>query len=292
MRAHSYLFATLLGLAGLALAGAGCTLEDSSHGGAWDGAGQVVRQPVFLQPLFVLDGLDELPRGIRLDELHLGVGAIFLDLLDSQDGIAFANRTPFRLHFFIKEGRVTAAAPPMTLPQGGRYQISVQIEPQRSLTRAEHPNGLTSLEVPDDEASLVVGGTISEASFTDPRDGGEAEPAPLPWYPVELEEVDQLRRTTERLEFSFTSRRTVRFILDEVELEGGSPTELLMQLQVGSWVEETVSPALRRALGERAGGERPADPLEGVDLDLDGRLGSGDGMDGLIGGMEIEVRQR
>jgi hypothetical protein len=268
-----------LALSSLLLVGlAGCAMLDGGPGvGSAGDEASLMRQPVFLQPIFELEGLDQLPDNIRLDELHLGVGAIFLDNVDSEDGMAYANQTPFQLHFFIQDGQIVVEAPPMTLPQGGRYQVSVQIEPQA--LELDNTIRAASLEGDSEESSLLVSGRVTE-------DDGDKEPAPLPWRPTSLEDAGGLQEDAKVISFSYRSARTVRFTIDDVLLEGGRRNELVLQLQLAEWVTETVSPALSQALGDRT---EIADQRLDQDISLTEHTDEG-GMDGLIGGMDAEVR--
>lgn len=246
---------------------------------------EVMQQPVFLQPVFVIEGLEELPNGVRLDQLHVGVGAIFLDQLAGDDGVAFANRTPFKLHFDLASGQLRAMAPPMTLPRGGLYQVSVQIEPQARLDDAGAEGEVTALEEPGEEASLVVSGQVVEDHIGRPS---QDEPAPLPWTPTDSADIGGLRRV-EMIPFSYSSTRSVRFMLADIELAGGESQELQLQLQVGAWVQETVEPALVHALDNRPSGQIVDDVVNTLEVRERAEDG-GAGMDQLIGTMDVEVR--
>ena len=253
----------------------------------------IMQQPVFLEPVFVLEGIEELPDGMILEELHVGVGAIFLEVVADDTGIAYANRTPFQLHFDVVSGTNIAEAPRLTLPHGGDFQVSVQLEPQ-ILVGPAAPQTIASLEGDPEEASLLVSGALYETDYTNEDDEGGTidEPVPLPWYPDDdvEEAVSGLRRTVRRIPFTYSSARTVRFIVDEVHLEGGSSNQLVMRLQVATWVEETIKPALYSALSDIAD-DGIDSTVEDENIDLSDRLESaGGGMDGLIGGMDVEVK--
>ncbi|MCA9563298.1 MAG: hypothetical protein KC561_07405 [Myxococcales bacterium] len=121
----------LFAAAALSLLAASCVEDVSGVSNPADSTTNQQQQTVTLEPVFVIEGLDELPVGLHLDELRLGIGAIFLDRIDSEEtGIAFANRDPFQLRYAIGQGHNTDSGPSMTLPEGGTYQISVQLEPQ------------------------------------------------------------------------------------------------------------------------------------------------------------------
>jgi len=248
-----------------------------------------MQQPVFLEPVFVLEGLDDLPEGVVLDELHLGVGAIFLEVVGDDSGIAYANHTPFQLHFDDLTGNQIVEAPRLTLPHGGDFQVSVQLEPQVLVGPVAEAEAVARAEGDPQESSVMVSGTVSDVTYDD-DDGSEDEPVPLPWLPPEISEaVSGLQRTQIGIPFSYSTDRTVRFVVDEVHLTGGSTSQLIMRLQVGTWVEETIQPALISALSDIA--DNPVDDgnVE-QELDLDEKVEAvGDGMDGLIGGMDVEV---
>jgi hypothetical protein len=274
---------------------AGCAILDSgAERVADDSSGDsTTHQSVVIQPVFVLDGMDELPDGFSLDELHLGVGAIFLDRIEADDGVAFANRNPFQLHFIIRDGQLRATAPTMTLPQGGIFQVSVQLEPQPRLADVEDVSGVTSLGTPGDDASLVARGRIAKAHYPPLTEDEKNEPAPLPWKPIELEDMTQLRREVTVVPFSYASNRMVRFVLEDVELVGGSENQLVMRLAVNDWVREIVRPALNDALSDVDDEDPNTERQQDLDLELRERLDEdGAGMDRLIGGMDVEVREQ
>jgi len=283
----------LIALIGVAMT-MGCAILDGDTAGSSSSADElsIMQQPVFLEPVFVLEGIDELPDGVTLEELHVGVGAIFLEALDDDTGIAYASSTPFQLHFDVLSGSNEAEAPRLTLPHGGDFQVSVQLEPQILVGPGSIPNVVASSEQPD-EASLLVNGAVYETEYTqgDDDDGTIEEPVPLPWIPDDVDEdMSGLRRTVYRIPFTYSSRRTVRFIVDEVHLVGGSSSRLVMRLQVGKWVEETIKPALYNALSDLADQALQGEFDRGENIDLTDRLDSaGGGMDGLIGGMDVEV---
>lgn len=284
----------LVALIGTVATSMSCALLDGDTAGSSSSADglSIMQQPVFLEPVFVLEGIDELPDGVTLEDLHLGVGAIFLEILEDDTGIAYANRTPFQLHFDVLGGKNVVDAPRLTLPHGGDFQVSVQLEPQ-ILVGDPSTVAVASVEGDPEEASLLVNGAFYETEYTQDNDDGTIEePVPLPWIPDDDvdEAVSGLRRTVRRIPFTYSSRRTVRFVVDEVRLEGGTSNRLVMSLQVGRWVEETIKPALYNALSDLADQGLENDEFDRENIDLTDRLDSvGGGMDGLIGGMDVEV---
>jgi len=278
---------TLLAFTGLLAA---CAAVDDDAGARTGIDSHTVQQPVILEFVFELEGLDELPDGLTLDELHMGVGGLFLEQLDTDSGIAYAHPRPFQLNFEIKAGSVVARAPNMTLPQGGDYQVSVQLEPQ-ILRSPEVSSGVVASVGDGEEASLSVSGTVNEATYPLPGDDSEDTPVPLPWYPDEAEESGDLRRDIAARSFTYISDRTVRFSVDQVELLGGTRNELTLRLDIGAWVAETIQPALAEFLGaEQPDQEGAESPLKD-DIDLTEPVGELDGMDALIGGMDVEARE-
>ena len=283
---------TTIALFGVLSAVTSCGILDgdaTGSNGVDDGL-SVMQQPVFLEPVFVLEGLDELPAGVVLEELHLGVGAIFLEVVGDDSGIAYANHTPFQLHFDELTGDQTVEAPRLTLPHGGDFQVSVQLEPQVLVGPVAEADAIARAEGDPQESSVMVKGTVQEVTYDD--DGSEDEPVPLPWLPEEVgEAVSGLQRTQVGIPFTYNTDRTVRFVVDEVHLIGGSTSQLIMRLQVGTWVEETIQPALVSALSDIADNDVEDGNVE-RNLELDEKVEAvGDGMDGLIGGMDVEVKQ-
>ncbi|MBN1946246.1 MAG: hypothetical protein JW797_11255 [Bradymonadales bacterium] len=277
----------------------GCALLQDDPAGSQEAPGNIPlgEQTVALQSVFVLAELDRLPPEVHLEDLYLGVGAIFFEPTDGSDaGFAYANRDPFALHFQIDQGEIRAVAPTIILPEGGEFQISVQLEPQRLL--AQHPgSALYSAPEETDEVSLVLTGTYEKPGRL-PKDPLVAtEPAPLPWRPQPNESRDLQSESKsaepEEIPFIYVSDRSVRFVLGEVDLESGSAVELVMQVPFGLWVEENLSPALDRALDSGSPEERVSGDLNSeIDLDLSRWLEGpdDDGLDGLIGGIQVIIR--
>jgi hypothetical protein len=283
----SFAFAAALGLG--ALAAPGCAVVDEGGETAAEAATRQMMQPVFVEPVFVIDGLDELPRGMRIETLRLGVGAIFLDLVEDQTGVAYANQAPFLLDFDLGAGDEAAYAPLMQLPRGGEYEVSVQLEPQYLGDGGASLIDAVAGAEPTDESSVVLSGYVEETVYIPANDGTIDEPVPLPWYPG----VSELRREIVRTPFTYESARTVRFSVDHVTLTGGSRIAMVMHLDVAAWIEESLRPALDDVLGDR----RTLAAIPGSDTDLGddyielhdtfGELG---GEDSLIGGMDIVLR--
>lgn len=295
---------TVLGLAAalvalLGLVGA-CAIEELPVASSEEAGVEVVDQPVVVQPVFVVSGLDELPADVRIDELHLGVGAIFLDRVDtSDDGVAFANQTPFSLHFDIRDGELEAYAPTMTLPRGGRYQISVQVEPQH-LLGVDIDQAVRQMASDASEASLLVTGTYIKTRYEAEEDehgeirgrdkDNEAEPAPLPWVPNGTDDVGRLLRDVERIPFTYSSQRTLRFILDEIDLRGGEENDLILELRLGPWVEEAVKPAISELLETDEASRFNGEEVENINIYVEEDLGElEDGIGGLIGAIDVYV---
>lgn len=283
----TFVLAATLGLG--VFATGGCAVIDDGGETAAEAESRRMMQPVFVEPVFVIDGLDELPRGMRIETLRLGVGAIFLDLVEDQTGVAYANQAPFLLDFDLRAGDEAAYAPLMQLPRGGEYEVSVQLEPQYLGDGGAGLIEAVAGAEPTEESSVVLSGYVEETVYIPSSDGTIDEPVPLPWYPS----ASDLRREIVRTPFSYESARTVRFSVDHVTLTGGSRIAMVMHIDVASWIEESLRPALDDVLGDR----RTLAAIPGSDTDLGddyielhdtfGELG---GEDSLIGGMDIVLR--
>jgi len=267
----------------LAACGQDFGTEGSSYAGDEHG---VAEQPVIIEPVFIIDGLDDLPAGLVIDEVHLGIGAIFLELIEGDEtGIAFANRDPFHV-FFDLGASDTAGAPTMTLPQGGRYLVSVQVEPQMLDGGAVEPTRTASVNTDPVEGSFAASGMIyqTEIVMDDPT---VEEPIPLPWYP-EANSVSGLRANVTGVPFEYVSSRTVRFVLDEVTLEGGTSHRLMLHIDLGNWVRDTIHPVLAEAMGtDMVDGSTIGTQTIDVSAALDGL---DDDLDSLLGDIDVEVR--
>ncbi|MCA9565537.1 MAG: hypothetical protein KC561_18695, partial [Myxococcales bacterium] len=141
-----------------------------------------------------------------------------------------------------------------------------------------------------EEASMVLSGSVRD-NVVDYDNGETDEPVPLPWY-ENLEDMRGASFSTASIPFEFRTDRTVRFVVDEVTLTSGTSRRLVMRIQLGDWYEYALRPALYDAVSEIsndfANGELDATTVRGVDLtEAEGEF---EGMDRLIGGMQVEIQ--
>ena len=223
-----------------------------------------VEQGLVVQTRFELAGAESVQERLELERLSLNIGAVILEPLDERAGQAsFVNPLPFNLDFGVLDGDTSLLGPELVLPYGGRFAVSVLLEPASS-------TGDYGDKREDDADSSVVA-----AGLWTPGSDAVAEPSPLPWMP---------KADEERVPFVYRSDAVVRVALAEVTLDEDGVYELVMTLSIGDWLEGDVIPALEDQLHRRRArpdfsrlpvdGEEVEEPLDTASTDIEG-LASG-----------------
>lgn len=246
--------------------------ESSAHG-ADD---STVRQGVTVQTRFALSGLENVQSEVMLDQLFVNVGSVVLDPTDG--GIAFTSGEPFGLSFDVARGTTILDGPALELPYGGDFFVSVQLEPG-------------AVQLSDDKADDSDGSLVARGHYYATADIQADEPSPLPWEPKGRE---WSRNLTEHVDFVYESHSVARIQLGEVRLTGTGDYELMLDVRVGSWLEEDVFP---RVLEERERRTETGDvptSLEGAEDVADAEAvfdEGGEGLEGLVGDMGVGARR-
>ena len=243
----------------LAVAMAGCA--DMDIGQPADPEVQLAEQAVTVVPEFQVDGATQMPGELYLSQLGLVITEIRLEpITNATDGVAYSTRRPTVLNFDVARGESVKVGEPLTLPDAGRYLVSVRLEPSREEQ--------TSLD-----SSFSVAGFVASEGIqrVDPRydeDGKRADgsPVPMPYDEDESGDDDELGDApalpTQWTPFHYESKRAVFFTLGEVEFEQGKQF-LSFRFDVEDWALELVDPILSAV--ERNDAPQ-VDAQEGVDV--------------------------
>lgn len=239
--------------------------------------GATSQQGVTVETRFVLSGLEGVQSEVALDELFVNVGQVVLDPSDG-DGVAFASGRPFGLSFDVARGAVELDGPTLELPYGGHFFVSVQLEPG-------------AVQVSDDKGDDSDGSLVARGHYYTAAEIEADEPSPLPWEP---KGGQWSRNLTEHVEFVYESHSVARIQLGEVRLTGTGDYELVLDVRVGSWLEDDVFP---RVLEERERRTEEGDvptslgDTDGV-TDVEAVLDEGgEGLEGLVGDMGVGARR-
>ena len=170
-------------------------------------------QAVVVTPEFRLVGAELIPDHLFLTEMGLLVSEIRLTpLVATSSGLAYSSAEPTSLKFDVSEGQFTQSGKPLTLPAAGRYVVSIRLEP---------------FVAEDGElGSLSVEGFIAETvDVTTPSETSDGTPLPLPFDERPFDEdqlTDASGSPTVWTPFSYNSRRTVFYTLNQVDLNPGN----------------------------------------------------------------------
>lgn len=202
---------SMLALGGFALLSFGCADVDIAYESQESTTQR--SQAVVVTPEFRLVGADAIPDHLFLTQMGLLVSEIRLTpLVATSSGLAYSTAEPTSLTFDVSQGQFSQTGTPLTLPSAGMYVVSIRLEPF----------------VADDSeiGSLSVEGFIAEAvDVTNPSETSDGTPLPLPFDERPFDE-DQLTDASASpvvwTPFSYNSRRTVFYTLNQVDLSPGN----------------------------------------------------------------------
>lgn len=166
-------------------------------------------QAVVVTPEFKLVGAEEVPEHLFLTQLGLLVSEIRLTpMASTSSGVAYSTAEPIELSFDVAEGQFVQTGKAVTLPDAGRYVVSIRLEP---MVQGDQELGSLSVEgfvaSETSDVSKNSDGTPLPLPFDEKPEGDgltDAADAPLAWTP-----------------FTYNSRRTVFYTLNQVDLEEG-----------------------------------------------------------------------
>lgn len=230
-----------------------------------------VEQGLVVQTRFELAGADTAAERLELERLSLNIGAVILEPLDDRAGQAsFVNPLPFTLDFGVVDGDTSLLGPELVLPYGGRFAVSVLLEPASSTGDY------------GDKSEADADSSVIAAGLWNPGSDAVAEPSPLPWMPKADESL---------VPFIYRSDAVVRVALAEVTLDEDGVYELVMTLRIGDWLEGDVIPALEDQLHRRrARPDFSRLPIEGEDVEEPLDTASTD-IEGLASGMDVAANR-
>ena len=232
-------------------------------------------------PKFHLEGTEQLPENLRLHDLGLAVSEIRLTPVNPGGDVAYSNRKPLGLDFRVGEGEIERKGGELVLPDAGKFDVSLRLEPVRS----DQKDAKAAPAGRSGKYSFRISGYVSGDGVVrvDPRDGenSDGHPVPFPASPKhEDSESDNQVSDTPALPkqwtpFQYESRKSVVYTLDSVEFVEGKQY-LSFSFDAQDWALELVKPLSRAVQSDSGPTEEAQKGQNVVDVtkEID-RLGEG-----------------
>jgi hypothetical protein len=190
------------------------------------------KQAVVVTPEFSLEGAELLPDHLFLTQMGLLVSEVRLTpLVSNASGVAYSTAEAMPLTFDVSKGEFTQIGRSVTIPSPGRYVVSIRLEPL-----VAHNQEL---------GSLSVEGFIAEAvDVANPTQTSDGTPLPLPFdeRPTDADQLgDAAGSPVVWTPFSYNSKRTVFYTMNQVELVPGNQ-KLEFSFNLQDWASGAVEP--------------------------------------------------
>ncbi len=269
---------TVLAAVGAAvLAAAGCTDMFSS---AENASVHTTEQPVRVVPTFHLEGTDEVPEQLRLEDLGLAISEIELTPSSPDESVAYSSRAPVGLEFHVEAGEIQLTGDELVLPEPGTYDVSLRLEPTGSPSEAGEAKD--SRDYSMRMRGYVAGNGIVRVDRDDDGENEDGRPVPFPASPDRDEDDDG--NVSDRPElpnqwtpFEYESKQSVVHTLDQVEI-GGDRQILSFSFDAEDWALELLEPLSRAVRRQESSPTNPGDQGGGSVVDVTReveRLGEG-----------------
>lgn len=256
----------------------------ASMGGCADTAGpdgpmETAEGPVTVVPEFRLQGTDNLPERLQLQDLGLAVSEIQLTPVNPDEGVAYTNRKPMGVDFRVGDGETSKQGRELKLPEAGKYDVSLRLEP----VRADRTNGGTA----GDNYSFQLAGFVAGDGIVrvDPHgedDEQSGDPIPFPASPKRQDDAeDEEQRVSDKpalpkqwTPFEYRTDKSVVYTLDEVQFGSGRQI-LSFSFDAEEWALELIKP-LAEAVRHKTAPEQDVGARQVIDVtrEID-RLGEG-----------------
>lgn len=276
---------TLIAAGALALVSAGC--------GEMSRADDLrtKRDAVRIVPKFKLEGTENLPDNLRIENLGLAVSEIQLTPNNPDGSVAYSTKEGLGLDFRVGDGETVRQGSQMTLPETGDYDVSLRLEPVV---------GNQQEQTTDKRAySLRVSGYVAGDGVVrvDPREDGETSdghPVPFPASPDRTDSDSEDPPVSDKpglpkqwTPFEYESTKSVVYTLDEVEFRGGRQI-LSFSFNADKWAFEVVDPVAQAVQTDAAPkrGTRGGRSVVDVTQEIDRR---GEGPEALADHMSVRT---
>lgn len=204
------------------------------------------REAVTVVPQFELTGAEKLPDELVLDNLGLAVTEIDLTPVDGTEGVAYTNREPVGIEFDVQSGKTVRTGRELVLPESGKFDVSLRLEPVELREDAEGTNGEYSFRV----AGAIAGDAVVRVDSTSDGDDQDGDPIPFPASPERTSDEsddgvsDNPELPKQWTPFEYATDKSVVYTLDEVEFVGGKQA-LTFTFDAREWSVELVEPLAR-----------------------------------------------
>ena len=224
------------------------------------GAVQSTReQAVTVLPQFTITGSETVPDNLFLTELGLVVSEIRLEPIFGESGLAYTTRDPIAMKFDISHNQLSQTGDLVTLPEAGRYLVSIRLEP------------VATFDGETDPFSFRLKGFVAEESLlANPAKTSDGTPLPLPFdeKPLVDEENNEesaavSAETLPWTPFAYNSKQTVFYTFSDVEFQPGEQ-RLEFSFDVRDWVIDVADP-ISKAIRNSADDEDGVDVTRQVD---------------------------
>lgn len=265
--------------AAAALVGVSCA-DATSTGGAGHATAQ---QAVTVMPEFSIQGTEGLPEQFQLTDLGLVISEIRLEpVADDANGIAYSNRDPIEMAFDVHGGERTREGESFVLPEAGKYNVSLRLEPVR-YQYGQPGSGSYSFSL----SGYIRGDAVLRVdTHSDGEDFGN--PVPLPFEPKKVDSEDGKLHDRSAVpkqwtRFQYQSRKSLVYTLDEVEF-GAGRQYLSFVFEVEDWAQELIKPISKvvrdksRDVPDSVASSRPVDVTKAIDSLGEGPAALGDHM--------------
>lgn len=225
-------------------------------------------------PKFELEGTENLPENLRLEDLGLAVSEIQLAPADRKEAVAYSSLDPLGLDFKVGQGEIERKGGEIVLPESGKFDVSLRLEPSRQ----KQTKRKTA------QYSFVLSGYIAGDGVVrvDPRSNGEnqdGDPVPFPLSPDRTDDDEQVSDKPalpkQWTPFKYRSQKSVVYTLDEVQFVKGKQY-LSFAFDAEEWALELVKPLSEAVQKDSSPARGSNDRKEAVDVtqEID-RLGEG-----------------
>ena len=218
------------------------------------------KQAVVVVPEFGLANVDRISEDMAIDKLGLSISELRFEPLQTDGSLAYTTREAIQLDFDVSADALRIESAPIELPEPGRYLISMRLE----------PNDEERLD------TFSMTGTVREQLGAD-RTGQNSDGRP---QPVPFDDMNESEWTP----FVYSSRRTVFYTFNDVELNSGEQS-LSFDFNTSDWSLEVVDSISKAVRNTGVSSEDGVDVTKTVD-------GSGDGIERLMEAGVVRSRTR
>lgn len=251
---------------------------------------QTRQQSVVVVPEFTISGTEAMPEPLYITKLGFTISEIRLTPLAGPAGqLSYSAANAKHIEFDVARGQIVRYGEPLTLPRGGRYLISLRLEPIEKRERGSQPTLIPSFTMSGFVSNERV---MTSTGGEDGTEGGDVSEGPLP-DPFDEKNKGNSTGMSDYAEepegwtpFFYHSERAVFLPMNEVDLKPG-PQLLNFNFNAETWAFDLVEPISRAIAHPRRF------VIDGNSVDVSPHVEStGRGAEALLGAGEASVLPR